>query len=1340
MATTVGSHSVSTFATPVNGGPLDANVVRGNDNTIRTAYVAHDADTGIHVQSSTLASRPSAGTAGRKWITADTGIYKLWYDDGTTWHEVGASTIDVYVLADENLVKGDVIKITGYNVGNGAPRVAKVSSASDVAFGIVNGTIASGAVGYVTNTGLIIDVNTNSFAIGDILYPNTSGGLTTTKPTSGNYQPVAFVLRSNQNNGVLYVEFSTPRIVERSDNTASTVVLRDASGNFSAGTITAGALTSTGLVTFASLKGTGATTVTNILDEDTMSSDSATALATQQSIKAYVDAQVATVDTLAEVLANGNTTGANNIIVTAGQKITTNTIDETTAGSGVTIDSVLLKDDVVNATDIETGTISANDGTTSATIANSTGVMTIASSVLTTTDINGGTVDGVTIGGASAGAGTFTNLTASGTVNLTGATVSNGGSVTTIDINGGTIDGTTIGGASAAAGTFTTINATSINATTFDMTNLEVTNIKAKDGTASMTIADTTGDVTVSAALVANGNVTLGNATSDTITVGGSFPTGTKLRTDSSVGNTLAVSAYDVDGTAYVDLVTATASNTPTLALTSTGVGSMNNIAIGGTTPAAGAFTTLDASGDFAIATNKFTVASASGNTAVAGTLTTTGTLTSNGNTVIGSDAADTITANAQFVTGTQLKSAQSAGNTLALAAYDVDGTAYTSLVTLTAGNTPTLTMTSVGTGSLNNVTIGGSTAAAGTFTNLTAQTDLTIGTDVVLSRGAANRLDLASGDSLNIVSGNADINGALTVSGDLTVDTSTLKVDSSGNRVLIGTTSAVAVGGQTNKLQVVDVGGVTGGASMYYYSADGGFNTFNFAKSRGATDGSFTIVNNNDALGSIIFAGADGSAFQAAASISARVNGAPSAGDMPGCLVFSTTADGASSPTERARIDASGNLGLGVTPSAWDTLTAFQVKNASFSGFSTAATVAANAYYQFPDWKYITTAAAGYYTTSGGSHEWYSAASGTAGNTITFGSAKMTLDASGNLLVGTTTSGGLLTLKNSNPSASLISIQSYANTNEIGDISFDQATDLFVISHKLAAGGITFQTNSTERARIDASGNLGVGTASPTAYSGYSTLAVNGSNGGQIDLMVGGANKGALFSSSTGIFLQSTSGSSLPLVFRTDSTERARITSGGYFKASNTGTYANATGSYHELRTDLTNAYILYAQNTASSIPYGIYIKYTAASPNAADNNFLYCEDSTAVRAIIRSNGGLANYQSNNTDLSDIRTKTDIASLGSMWDKVAALEIVSYKYVDQTHDDVNLGVIAQQVEAVEPVWVDSDGFGDTPEGEEPMKTVYTKDITFAAIKALQEAMARIEALEVEVAALKAGA
>jgi hypothetical protein len=76
-----------------------------------------------------------------------------------------------------------------------------------------------------------------------------------------------------------------------------------------------------GTLAFDSLKGTGATTVTNILDEDNMASDSATAIATQQSIKAYVDSQVGTVDTLSEILANGNTTGANDIDVDAAQKV-----------------------------------------------------------------------------------------------------------------------------------------------------------------------------------------------------------------------------------------------------------------------------------------------------------------------------------------------------------------------------------------------------------------------------------------------------------------------------------------------------------------------------------------------------------------------------------------------------------------------------------------------------------------------------------------------------------------------------------------------------------------------------------------------------------------------------------------------------------------------------------------------------------------------------------------------------------------------------------------------------------------------------------------------------------
>ncbi len=78
-----------------------------------------------------------------------------------------------------------------------------------------------------------------------------------------------------------------------------------------------------------------------------------------------------------------------------------------------------------------------------------------------TVDINGGAIDGTTIGAASAGAGTFTNLTASGTVNFNGATVSNLGTITTANLDGGSVDGAIIGANTAAAGTFTTLAATS---------------------------------------------------------------------------------------------------------------------------------------------------------------------------------------------------------------------------------------------------------------------------------------------------------------------------------------------------------------------------------------------------------------------------------------------------------------------------------------------------------------------------------------------------------------------------------------------------------------------------------------------------------------------------------------------------------------------------------------------------------------------------------------------------------------------------------------------------------------------------------------------------------------
>jgi hypothetical protein len=159
-------------------------------------------------------------------------------------------------------------------------------------------------------------------------------------------------------------------------------------------------------------------------------------------------------DTLAEVLAAGNTSGANNLIIDNGQAITTNTINETTAASGVTIDSVLLKDDGVNATNLEITNIKANDGTSAGSIADSTGVVTLASSVLTTADINGGTIDGTTLGATTPSSVAATTGSFSSTLGVTGAATF---SSTVAGAFNGTLGATTP--ASVAATTLSTTGA-----------------------------------------------------------------------------------------------------------------------------------------------------------------------------------------------------------------------------------------------------------------------------------------------------------------------------------------------------------------------------------------------------------------------------------------------------------------------------------------------------------------------------------------------------------------------------------------------------------------------------------------------------------------------------------------------------------------------------------------------------------------------------------------------------------------------------------------------------------------------------------------------------------------
>jgi len=81
------------------------------------------------------------------------------------------------------------------------------------------------------------------------------------------------------------------------------------------------------------------------------------------------------------------------------------------------------------------------------------------------------------------------------------------------------------------------------------------------------------------------------------------------------------------------------------------------------------------------------------------------------------------------------------------------------------------------------------------------------------------------------------------------------------------------------------------------------------FAKHRGTSVGANTIVADDDFLGGISFQGSDGSEFVQAAEIRAAVDGTPGSNSMPGRLIFSTTASGASSPTERMRILSTGSV-----------------------------------------------------------------------------------------------------------------------------------------------------------------------------------------------------------------------------------------------------------------------------------------------------------------------------------------------------------------------------------------------------------------------------------------------
>jgi hypothetical protein len=147
----------------------------------------------------------------------------------------------------------------------------------------------------------------------------------------------------------------------------------------------------------------------------------------------------------------------------------------------------------------------------------------------------------------------------------------------------------------------------------------------------------------------------------------------------------------------------------------------------------------------------------------------------------------------------------------------------------------------------------------------------------------------------------------------------------------------------------------------------------------------------------------------------------------------------------------------------------------------------------------------------------------------------------------------------------------------------------------------------------------------------------------------------------------------------------------------------------------------------------------HVSGTSGTTDSNFFVCSNDGGEDLLIRSNGNVVNTNNSYGAISDIKLKENIVNATSQWNDLKALQVRKFNFKeDQTHTQI--GLIAQEVELVSPGLVNESP--DRDENGNDLGTV-TKSVNYSvlymkAVKALQEAMERIEQLETEMAAVKA--
>ncbi len=395
----------------------------------------------------------------------------------------------------------------------------------------------------------------------------------------------------------------------------------------------------------------------------------------------------------------------------------------------------------------------------------------------------------------------------------------------------------------------------------------------------------------------------------------------------------------------------------------------------------------------------------------------------------------------------------------------------------LTTGVTGTLPVANGGTGTSTAFTTGSVVfaGASGTYTQDNANffwddTNNYLGIGTATPATPLNVVANTSVDAVRITQTGAG--NALVVEDSANPDSSPFVIDAAGN-VIQGYTANIT----SNAFQANNSNPFSG----IRWNAAATGPTITIGKSRSATIGTRGIVSSGDTLGTVGFAGDDGANFIQAASILSAVDGTPGTNDMPGRLTFLTTADGASSPTERMRITSAGNVGIGTT-SPESGFRLHVVGNAfvtNTSGQTTGKVVVDSA-----DNRLVL---GSYFEAGVGQYSFISSTDNaeTANIPLLFRTGtteRMRIDDAGNVGIGTTSPATKFQVAGT--SGSLNARISAGNTGlDVTNNDGTGVTDL--ATSPLGAGGkvMSFTTyngsSSAERMRIDSSGNVLVGTTS---------------------------------------------------------------------------------------------------------------------------------------------------------------------------------------------------------------------------------------------------------------------